>query len=112
MTGLHAHERRPQSVFQGTCVVVVGGAGFVGSNLVRALSESDAKRVVVIDNLLSADPANVPEAANVEFIEGSITNDALLGALPATRTSSSTSRRSTATRTRWPTRWRTTRTTR
>jgi nucleoside-diphosphate-sugar epimerase len=62
-------------------VLVVGGAGFVGSNLVLALLERGAQRVVVVDNLLSAEAENVPEDARVELIEGSIADDAVLGAL-------------------------------
>jgi nucleoside-diphosphate-sugar epimerase len=59
-------------------VLVVGGAGFVGGNLVRALLAKGPREVVVIDNLLSADRANVATAANAAFIEGSITSDRVL----------------------------------
>lgn len=61
--------------------LVVGGAGFVGSNLVATLLAQDARRVVVVDNLLSAERQNVPTDAQVEFIEGSIADDAVLDAL-------------------------------
>lgn len=64
--------------FRGQSVFVVGGAGFVGSNLVRRLLEAEARRVTVIDNLLSAERVNVPEHAAVEFIHGSITDDRVL----------------------------------
>jgi UDP-glucose 4-epimerase len=63
-------------------VLVVGGAGFVGSNLVRALVERGSERVLVIDNLLSAERENVPDHPAVDFVEGSITDDALLASLP------------------------------
>ena len=36
-------------------VVVVGGEGFVGSNLVRYLLNFGCREIVVIDNLLSAE---------------------------------------------------------
>jgi UDP-glucose 4-epimerase len=65
----------------GTSALVVGGAGFVGGNLVRELLARDAARVLVVDNLLSAERENVPEDARVEFLEGSIADDAVLAQL-------------------------------
>lgn len=43
--------------------VVTGGAGFIGSGLVRALLEAGAPRVVVIDNLSSGKRENLEEVA-------------------------------------------------
>lgn len=63
--------------------MVVGGAGFVGSNLVLKLLDAGAASVVVVDNLLSADIANVPSDHRVDFRLGSITDDRLLATLPA-----------------------------
>lgn len=65
----------------GSDVLVVGGAGFVGSNLVLALLERGADRIVVVDNLLSAERENVPDDPRVEFREGSIADDAILDGL-------------------------------
>jgi UDP-glucose 4-epimerase len=62
----------------GSDALVVGGAGFVGSNLVRELLERDAAHVLVVDNLLSAERENVPDDARVEFVEGSIADDPVL----------------------------------
>jgi UDP-glucose 4-epimerase len=64
--------------FKDTKILVVGGAGFVGSNLVKALLQSSPSEIVVIDNLLSAERANVPDVARITFIEGSITDDKVL----------------------------------
>jgi nucleoside-diphosphate-sugar epimerase len=63
-------------------ILVVGGAGFVGSNLVRALLARGAGKVLVVDNLLSAERENLPDDPRVEFVEGSITDDAILAGLP------------------------------
>jgi nucleoside-diphosphate-sugar epimerase len=69
--------------FNGATILVVGGAGFVGSNLVRKLLEQAPTRVVIVDNLLSADISNVPDDSRIEFIPKSITDDGVLVALPA-----------------------------
>jgi nucleoside-diphosphate-sugar epimerase len=61
--------------------LVVGGAGFVGSNLVVELLARGASRVVVVDNLLSAERANVPDDERVDFVEGSIADDDVLHGL-------------------------------
>ena len=55
----------------GSRAVVVGGAGFVGSNLVRALLD-DGASVLIIDNLLSANRTDVLDRDGVTFVEGSI----------------------------------------
>ncbi len=67
--------------FRGSSVLVVGGAGFVGSNLVRGLAESGAGRIHVVDNLLSANRSAVLDLPGVEFTEDSITDDEVLAAL-------------------------------
>jgi nucleoside-diphosphate-sugar epimerase len=63
-------------------ILVVGGAGFVGSNLVKALLSCSPREVIVVDNLLSAERVNVPDDRRVSFVEGSITADAVLRDLP------------------------------
>lgn len=69
--------------FDGATILVVGGAGFIGSNLVRMLLERAPARVVIVDNLLSADASNVPDDSRIKFIPRSITDDAVLAELPA-----------------------------
>ncbi|WP_035976565.1 NAD-dependent epimerase/dehydratase family protein [Bradyrhizobium sp. th.b2] len=68
--------------FNGSTILVVGGAGFVGSNLVRLLLEQSPAKVIVVDNLLSADASNVPPDPRIQFVPRPITEDAVLAALP------------------------------
>jgi UDP-glucose 4-epimerase len=65
----------------GAGLLVVGGAGFVGSNLVRHALEEGASRVLVVDNLLSAEPENLPDDPRVQLVEASIADDEVLAAL-------------------------------
>ena len=69
------------SFLGGSSVLVVGGAGFVGGNLVREALAQEVESVVAVDNLLSAERANVPEAPRLRFVEGSIADDAVLAGL-------------------------------
>lgn len=68
--------------FRGTRILVVGGAGFVGSTLCHRILRHDPKELIIVDNLLSADISNVPECGNVNFVFGSITKDSVLEAIP------------------------------
>lgn len=64
--------------FAGQNVLVVGGAGFVGSNLVRAILAQEPRRLTIVDNFLSADPVNVPDHPAVRLVSGPITSDRIL----------------------------------
>jgi UDP-glucose 4-epimerase len=67
-------------MFRDQKVLVVGGAGFVGSNLCHRLLKENAKKITVIDNLLSAEAFNLPQSDRLEFLYGSVTDDAILNA--------------------------------
>jgi len=61
--------------FQDKTVLVTGGGGAIGTNLVRALSGFDVKRIVILDNLTSSYEWNVPRGPKVRFLRGDIVNE-------------------------------------
>jgi UDP-glucose 4-epimerase len=64
---------------ENTRVLVTGGAGFVGSNLVRRLLRVGA-RLTVLDDLFTGRLENLP-AAGFEFVHGSVCDIALVNKL-------------------------------
>jgi UDP-glucose 4-epimerase len=66
---------------EGRTALVVGGAGFVGSNLCLRLLKEGAATLTVVDNLLSAEEWNVPPDPRVDFRRGSIADDAVVAGL-------------------------------
>jgi UDP-glucose 4-epimerase len=58
--------------------VIVGGAGFVGSWLVKLLLQKTENQVIVIDNLISSEKWNLPKSPNLRVIWGSATDHAVL----------------------------------
>ena len=67
--------------FKDQNVLVVGGAGFVGSNLVRLILKDKPRKLTIVDNFLSADPINVPDDPVVKLVAGPVTNDQILRSL-------------------------------
>jgi len=61
--------------YNGETILVTGGAGCIGSNLCKTLSNLDAHRIIILDDLSSAYEWNVPNAENIDFVHGSVLND-------------------------------------
>ncbi len=61
--------------FNEKTVLVTGGAGAIGSNLVKTLSELETKKIIIIDDLSSSYEWNIPTNPKVAFIKGSILDD-------------------------------------
>jgi len=64
--------------YEGRVVLVTGGAGCIGTNLCRKLSELNAEKVIILDDLSSAYEWNIPRAKNIAFVKGSILDDEML----------------------------------
>lgn len=64
--------------FDGSTVLVTGGAGAIGSNLTKRLSDYGAEEIVILDDLSSGYRWLVPERNNVTLIEGSVLNEEML----------------------------------
>ncbi len=61
--------------FKGKTVLVTGGAGAIGGNLVRKLDELDTKKIVILDDLSSSYEWNVPRGPKIQFIKGDILDE-------------------------------------
>jgi nucleoside-diphosphate-sugar epimerase len=67
-----------QSVYNGKKILVTGGAGAIGSTLVRKLCDAGASMVIVLDDLSSGHRWNLPPAPNMLFVEGSVLDEVKL----------------------------------
>lgn len=66
-----------EAAYRDSVVLVTGGAGAVGSNLVRRLADLGAK-VFILDDLSSGERWNVPSMPGVLFAEGSVLDEIML----------------------------------
>jgi len=67
--------REVTGFYSNKVILVTGGAGAIGTNLVRELAGSGAKMVIILDNLSASEIWNAPSLPNVMFVKGDITND-------------------------------------
>jgi len=63
------------SFYKNKIILVTGGAGAIGTNLVRALAQAGAKMAIILDNLFSSYEWNIPSLSNVMFVKGDVTNE-------------------------------------
>jgi UDP-glucose 4-epimerase len=73
-------ENNIRDYYKGRSILVTGGAGAIGSNLIIALSQlvGEEGNIIVMDNLSSIktnNPWNVTPLSNVMFVEGDVRND-------------------------------------
>lgn len=64
-----------------SCILVIGGAGFVGSHVVDQLTRESVREIVVLDNFVRGSKKNLDYAlqdGRVKLVDGSITNVDLL----------------------------------
>jgi len=61
--------------FRKKTVLVTGGAGAIGSNLVARLAELDTKKIVILDDLSSSYEWNIPRGPKIQFIKGNILDE-------------------------------------
>jgi len=61
--------------FNGKTVLVTGGAGAIGGNLVRKLNELETKKIIILDDLSSGYEWNIPKSEKIYFVEGSILDE-------------------------------------
>ena len=64
--------------YEGSTILVTGGAGAIGGNLCRKLSSLGAKKVIILDDLSSSYEWNIPKAPDIMFVQGDILDDAIL----------------------------------
>lgn len=76
------HDSAIKKKYEGSRILVTGGAGFIGSNLVKTLLDLNSEEITVIDDLSSSFERNAPSDQRVTFLNGSITDDGILSKFP------------------------------
>lgn len=68
-------DKKVFEAFNEKTVLVTGGAGAIGSNLVKTLSNLETKKIIIIDDFSSSYGWNVPASPKVALIRGNILDD-------------------------------------
>lgn len=63
------------SCYENQVVLITGGAGAIGRNLADKIAGLGAKKVIILDNLVSSYEWNIPNKKNILFINGDICNE-------------------------------------
>lgn len=66
------------SIFTNSNILIIGGAGFIGSNLTNIILKDGVKKLLIVDNLLSSEIINIPNDSRIKFFKSSITNAKIL----------------------------------
>jgi nucleoside-diphosphate-sugar epimerase len=61
--------------YTGKKVLITGGAGCIGSNLIKALLKAEVEKIIVIDDLSASYEWNLPKDPKVTLIRGSILDE-------------------------------------
>ena len=61
--------------FKDKTILVTGGGGAIGSNLVSSIAKLEAKKVIALDDLSAAYKWNIPSLPNVLFVKGSVCDE-------------------------------------
>ena len=67
-----------QAHYKDKVILVTGGGGAIGTNLVRTLANLGAKKVIILDDFSAAYDWNIPNLPNVMLVKGSITDEIVL----------------------------------
>lgn len=68
-------------MYKGSRILVTGGAGFLGSQLLRRLAAEEPRHITVLDDLFTGREHSIPVQSNLTFVHGSVTDSTLVRAL-------------------------------